>query len=85
VGVTNGLFTVLVDFGSNVFTGTNYWLEIGVETNSASPFTTLAPRQQLTPAPYAIYAESVAASGIIGTLIDAQLTHSAVTVDVGSV
>src|SRR5208282_1821471 len=57
--VTNGLFTVLIDFGSGVFTGTNSWLEIGVETNGASLFTTLAPRQQLTPTPYATYAESV--------------------------
>src|ERR1019366_531648 len=47
--VTNGLFTVQVDFGAGVFTGTNYWLEIGVETNGASLFATLAPRQQLTP------------------------------------
>src|ERR1022692_2055808 len=81
--VTNGLFTVPIDFGPGVFTGTNYWLEIGVETNGASPFITLAPRQELTPTPFAIYAESVAASGIIGTLTNGQLAHSAVTVDVG--
>src|SRR5580692_2042470 len=30
VVVTNGLFTVLIDFGSNIFTGTNYWLQIAV-------------------------------------------------------
>ena len=57
--VTNGLFTVLIDFGSGVFTGTNYWLEIGVETNGAARSPRLTPRQQLTPTPYAIYAESV--------------------------
>ena len=58
VVVTNGLFTVLIDFGPGVFTGATNWLEIGVETNGASTFTTLTPRQQLTPVPYAIYAES---------------------------
>jgi hypothetical protein len=58
VMVTNGLFTVQIDFGAAVFTGAANWLQIGVETNLASSFTTLAPRQQLTPSPYAIFAES---------------------------
>src|SRR5208283_3659225 len=57
VVITNGLFTVLIDFGAGVFTGATNWLEIGVETNLAGSFTTLAPRQQLTPVPYAITAE----------------------------
>ncbi len=69
--VTNGLFMVLIDFGPGVFNGTNYWLQIGVETNGASPFTTLAPRQQLTPTPYAIFAES--SSNLLGTLPAASL------------
>ncbi len=34
--ISNGLFTVLVDFGSGVFTGAIDWLEIGVETNGAA-------------------------------------------------
>src|ERR1035438_8700947 len=57
VGVTNGLFTVSVDFGA-VFTGTPYWLQIGVRTNATGAFTPLTPRQQLTPAPYAIFADT---------------------------
>ncbi len=72
VVVTNGLFTVLIDFGPGVFTGQINWLEIAVETNGVNTFTTLAPRQQLTPMPYAIYAES--ASGLSGTLSASQLT-----------
>ena len=72
VVVSNGLFAVLIDFGPGVFTGTNYWLEIGVESNGISSFTTLAPRQQLTPTPYAIMANS--ASNLLGTLPTAQLT-----------
>ena len=47
-GVTNGLFTVTLDFGG-IFSGTNYWLDIGVRTNGAGAFTTLMPRQPLTP------------------------------------
>jgi hypothetical protein len=54
VVVTNGLFTVTIDFGAGVFTGQTNWLQIGVETNGASSFTTLTPRQQLIPTPYAI-------------------------------
>jgi hypothetical protein len=39
--VTNGLFTVVLDFGG-VFNGTSYWLEIGVRTNGAVSFTRAA-------------------------------------------
>ena len=46
--VSNGLFTVTLDFG-NVFNGSARWLEIAVQTNGGSGFATLSPRQQLTP------------------------------------
>ena len=71
VGVTNGLFTVTLDFGS-VFDGSARWLEIVVRTNGASGFITLAPRQPLTPTPYAILAG--AASGLSGTLPVSQVS-----------
>src|ERR1035438_4780270 len=67
VGVTNGLFTVSVDFGA-VFTGTPYWLQLGVRTNATGAFTPLTPRQPLTPTPYALYAESANAAGLSGTI-----------------
>src|SRR5688572_25557838 len=53
--VSNGLFTVSLDFGSNVFTGSARWLEIGVRTNSGGGgvFVNLAPRQRISAAPYA--------------------------------
>jgi Collagen triple helix repeat (20 copies)/Chaperone of endosialidase len=55
--VSNGLFTTTIDFGTGVFTGTNYVLEIGVRTNgSASAFSILTPRQSLNAVPYALYA-----------------------------
>lgn len=57
-GVTNGLFTVTLDFGSAVFTGAAYWLDLSARTNGNGAFTELSPRQQLTPAPYAIYSEN---------------------------
>src|SRR5580700_6060798 len=71
VAVTNGLFTVVMDFGSGPWNGRTNWLQIAVETNSASAtFTTLTPLQELTPVPYSIYAESggTLASGVaLGT------------------
>lgn len=73
VGVTNGLFTVTVDFGSGIFTGPTYWLQITVETNGVGPFVSLSPRQQLTPTPYAIFAEGANAAGITGTIPTAVL------------
>ncbi len=56
VGVTNGLFTTLVQF-TNAFDGTAYWLGLGVRGNSlATDFTVLSPRQPMTAAPNASYA-----------------------------
>ncbi|MHC4698587.1 MAG: hypothetical protein ACYTFA_17790 [Planctomycetota bacterium] len=57
VNVVDGLFTVQLDFGAGAFNGDARWLEIEVEFPSgAGNWTTLAPRQPLTPAPYAMYA-----------------------------
>jgi formylglycine-generating enzyme required for sulfatase activity len=56
-GVTNGVFTVTLDFGDGVFTGPGRWLDIGVRTNgSVAAYSTLSPRQSLTAVPYAITA-----------------------------
>src|ERR1039458_7750687 len=68
VAVTNGLFTTMVDFGDGVFTGTSKWLHISVRTNGSGGFTGLSPRQQLTPTPYAIFAEGANAAGLTGTI-----------------
>jgi len=72
--VSNGLFTVLLDFGSTPYTGQDLWLETDVRTNgSVLPYGILSPRQQLTPAPYAIYATTagnVANSSITASQLD---------------
>jgi hypothetical protein len=55
--VSNGLFTTPVDFGTNVYDGTAYWLELAVRPSGTPDlFVTLAPRQALTPVPYALHA-----------------------------
>ncbi len=72
VAVSNGLFAVTLDFGAGVFTGSNYWLDIGVRTNGGTNFTGLFPRQPILPVPYAIFANS--ASNLLGKLTAAQFS-----------
>ena len=63
VGVTNGLFTTLVNFGPAVFDGAPLWLQIGVRTNGATgAYSVLAPNQPVTATPYAIQALNAAAA-----------------------
>jgi hypothetical protein len=78
VAVSNGLFTVALDFGS-VFTGDVRWLEIGVRTNGDAVFATLSPRQQLTPTPYAVYSPTAgtAASAAMASSIAANAVNNA--------
>lgn len=63
VPVTNGLFVINLDFGPTVFNGQDRWLVITVRSNNALNFSTLLPRQRVTPTPYATY------SGLAGNLI----------------
>jgi hypothetical protein len=72
IGITNGQFTVTLDFGSGIFTGNALWLQISARTNGAPTFTTLTPRQAILPAPYAIFANT--ASNLSGTLAAGQIT-----------
>src|SRR5688572_24357591 len=66
LAVSNGLFTVALDFGAGVFNSAPRWLQLGVKTNaSLDPYTVLAPRQQLTPAPYAVYAGNAASANLV--------------------
>jgi hypothetical protein len=73
--VTNGLFTVTLDFG-NQFPGAPRWLAMSVRTNGAGAFTTLAPRQAITATPYAI-----TAGNITGTLPAGQLPSNVALTD----
>jgi hypothetical protein len=57
--VSNGLFAVQMDFGASAFDGGTRWLEIGVRTGT-NGFAELRPRQQMTPAPMAVTAGSLA-------------------------
>lgn len=62
VAVSNGVFTVSLDFGAVAFPGANRWLEISVRVAGGGAFTTLTPRQPLTSTPYAIKSLNAAAA-----------------------
>ena len=72
--VSNGLFNVTLNFGSSIFTGSDYWLDLAARTNGSSKFVALSPRQELAPTPYAIFAEGANAAGLNGTIPMASLS-----------
>ena len=60
--VTNGLFTVVLDFGP-AFGGAKRFLDIGVRPGaSTGAYTPLVPRQEVTPTPNALAAEAAQAA-----------------------
>ncbi len=63
VPLTEGFFTVQLDFGAGAFMGEARWLDISVRCPAGTgDYTLLEPRQQLTAAPYALYATSAEAA-----------------------
>jgi hypothetical protein len=53
--VQDGVFTVELDFGSDVFDGTQLWLGVAVrESASVAEYTPLTPWQKLTASPFAL-------------------------------
>jgi len=54
--VSDGLFSVDLDFGASAFAGQARWLEIGVGPGGSGTYTALSDRQEITPTPYALYA-----------------------------
>ncbi len=84
VVISNGLFNVTIDFGPAAWNGATNWLQIAVETNKGTTFTSLSPRQRITPTPYAIFAQSVSAAGLAGTVQNSQLASNSITINAGT-
>ncbi len=58
VSVSQGVFSVNLDFGANAFDGADRFLEISVKQNAGDAFTVLTPRQKILSAPYAVKSKS---------------------------
>ncbi len=76
VSVSNGLFTVSLDFGVGIFTGPARWLEIAVR--AGADYTNLVPRQAIAPTPYAIHSGGATASGLSGQIAGNQIAVGAI-------
>lgn len=71
VVVSEGRFTVQLDFGGSVLNGEARYLEVAVRpSTSGGNYTVLTPRQALTATPYAIFAQSAPWSGLTGVPAD---------------
>jgi hypothetical protein len=55
VAVAQGLFASVLDFGAPSFAGQARWVQVEVRPAGGGAYTVLAPRQQLTPSPYALF------------------------------
>ena len=63
--VTDGVFTVGLDFGGVAFAGSARWLEVAVRPGaSTGAYTTLTPRQELTPSPNALFSATAPWTGL---------------------
>ncbi len=81
IEVSNGLFTVELNFGQNAFNGSARWLQVEIHDHADPPdtFTTLTPRQPLTPTPYALQTRGIVVTDNgnvgIGTKSPQELFH----------
>lgn len=75
VAVSNGLFSTAVDFGGGIYNGNAYWIQLGARTNGGGAFTSLTPRQPLTPAPNAHFA------ALAGTVPGGSINSTKLAVD----
>ncbi len=81
VPVSNGLFTVTLDFGAVLLDGRNLVLEIGVRSNNlAIPYTLLQPPQPVLSVPYAVRAltagSATSAQNVTGVLTDSSIPQN---------
>ena len=67
VAVSNGVFTVPLDFGANSFPGADRFLEIGARPSGAGAFALLTPRQQVTSSPYAVRSANAASANALSS------------------
>lgn len=86
--LTNGLFTVALDFGPTPYSGQPLWLQIAISPAGSNAYTALLPLQPLTSTPYAVQslnagtAKAVTGSISLGQLPSAVVTNGAANVSI---
>ncbi len=76
VPVTNGVFSVTLDFGAGAFPGADRYLEIRVRPAGSGSLTTLSPRQRIGRTPYAINAQNSVNSTQLGGIAANQFVQT---------
>ncbi len=87
VDVIDGYFTVVLEFGCDVFNGDARWLEIEVrqaDSNDPNDFITLSPRQEVTPIPYALQTRGIFVDGFENVGIGTDFPVERLEVDHGN-
>jgi hypothetical protein len=87
VDVIDGYFTVVLEFGSDVFNGDARWLEIEVrqaDSNDPNDFIALNPRQEVTPTPYALQTRGIFVDGAGNVGIGTDIPFERLEVDHGN-
>jgi hypothetical protein len=84
--VSNGLFTVTLDFGPGIFTGPNYWMALALHPeHSTNGFTGLTPLQFLASTPQSVYALSAGTAAFANAVAtNAVLTVQSLNVGQGN-
>ncbi len=81
VTVTDGRFVVELTQWSGQFDGSDYWLEIATAIPAGNAtFTTLSPRQKISPTPYAEYAYDLDITGLQLRVADSCPADAAISV-----
>ncbi|MBI3867456.1 MAG: hypothetical protein HY299_02910 [Verrucomicrobia bacterium] len=85
VDVTNGLFTVSLDFGSGAFNGAARWLQLGVRSNGVvTAPVPLSPRMPVSPAPHSLFAANAASAATAATATTATSANAVAPNAVGN-
>ena len=84
VAVSNGVFTVSLDFGASSFSGANRFLEIRARPSNSGSFILLTPRQQVTSTPYAVRSANASAADALSGLCSGCVTDTNITTVAGS-
>ena len=79
VQVTNGVFTVQLDFGAAALPGADRFLEIGIRKSSSDPYTTLSPRSKITSAPYSVRSLNATRADTLTSACDACIQNSQIS------